>query len=510
MKKKKFIKLVLCLCCIGGVATVFSMKKSFKSNKTVSTKSQKKNRVTKTVSKKETNGVVYLKADANGKLKEEDTGSDVPISVKITYFLNNKKISAKDISGKSGKIKIRFDYKNLRKELVTVDEKQMSMPVPFMMISTVVMPTDTFSNIKVSNGKIMKDEEQSIAVGMAFPDLKKSLKLANYKVTQDIDLPDYVEITAEAKDFELSFTANIVGSMGLSDLDSNSFDDVDQMLENVNKMGDASDNLVDGSAQLLSGIKAYQKGVKAYTNGVEKIKEGIHSLNQSLKSLSISDDSEMELVKEASKTLAQDAKTLGTNFIKLEGQITIVERSAQIQAKNQAVEEFNEGLEQAVAEGTIDEEQKKKLQGKIDFHGIKITLDDIESNASENVKLLEDIGKQMKILSSFLSKISKMSKGMTQLTKGINAIDKGTRNLTKNNKSMTQGIKTLVGGTSQLSKGVRTFDQEGINKIEDLSQNELTQLLKNFKALQKAEIQYKDNQKELGNEASYVIETESI
>ncbi|MGI6500752.1 MAG: hypothetical protein ACOX1S_07710 [Anaerostipes sp.] len=509
MKKKKIIMLVVCICCIAGVIVVFSTRESSQSSKTVSTKSQKKKKVTKTETKKETNGVVHLKADANGNLKE-DTGSDVPISVKVTYYLNDKKISAKEISGKSGKIKIRFDYKNLRKELVTVDGKQMSMPVPFMMISTVVMPTDTFSNIKVSNGKIMKDEEQSIAVGMAFPDLKKSLKLGNYKVTQDIDLPDYVEITAEAKDFELSFTANIVGSMGLSDLDSKSFDDVDQMLENVNKMGDASDTLVDGSVQLLSGMKSYQKGIKAYTSGVKKIEEGIHSLNQSLKSLSFSDDSGMELVKEALKTLAQDAKSLGTNVMKLEGQIAIVEKSAETQAKTQALEEFNEGLEQAEADGTIDEEQKEKLQGKIDFDGIKITLDDIESNESENMKLLEDIGKQTKILSAFSSKLFKMSKGMAQLTKGIDAIDKGTRSLTKNNKSITKGMKTLVGGTSQLSKGMKTFDQEGINKIEDLSQNELTQLLKNFKALQKAEIQYKDNQKELGNEASYVIETESI
>ena len=67
---------------------------------------------------------VYTKLDAEGKnyktivttkeeeIKQENTDKELPLETKITYTLDGKEISAKDLAGKSGKVSIKIEYKN--------------------------------------------------------------------------------------------------------------------------------------------------------------------------------------------------------------------------------------------------------------------------------------------------------------------------------------------------------------------------------------------------------------
>ncbi|MFR0791020.1 MAG: hypothetical protein ACLSHW_10705 [Lachnospiraceae bacterium] len=65
---------------------------------------------------------------------------------------------------------------------------------------------DHASDIKVKNGKVMDIDGQKLVVGYACPGLTKSLKLTTYEPTEDIDIPEYVEVTADVTDFSLDFT----------------------------------------------------------------------------------------------------------------------------------------------------------------------------------------------------------------------------------------------------------------------------------------------------------------
>ena len=46
---------------------------------------------------------------------------ELPVNVKISYTLDGKSIQPEDLSGKSGKLGIRFDYKNTTEENVTIN-----------------------------------------------------------------------------------------------------------------------------------------------------------------------------------------------------------------------------------------------------------------------------------------------------------------------------------------------------------------------------------------------------
>ena len=121
----------------------------------------------------------------------------LPVNVRITYYLEGQEVSAEKIAGKTGKVKIRFDYEN-------------NTDVPFMVLSAAMLPADVFSDVEVTNGRLMDLGDQKAVIGFAFPGLMDTLKLVDYEPTEEIELPEYVEIEARAEDFALDFTASVV------------------------------------------------------------------------------------------------------------------------------------------------------------------------------------------------------------------------------------------------------------------------------------------------------------
>ena len=87
---------------------------------------------------------VKWKADGNDIYYQGTTTKESPVTTKITYYLDGKKIEPDKLAGKSGKVKIRIDYTN--------NEKDGDVYVPFMVISGMVLNED-FTNIKSNQRK---------------------------------------------------------------------------------------------------------------------------------------------------------------------------------------------------------------------------------------------------------------------------------------------------------------------------------------------------------------------
>ena len=108
----------------------------------------------------------------------EGTGSEeLPVDVNISYELDGQPIEPEELAGKSGSLKIRFDYKNKTTQTIKIEGKEEQVSVPFAVISTMLLSEDHASNIKVENGKVMDIDGQKLVVGYACPGLTKSLKL---------------------------------------------------------------------------------------------------------------------------------------------------------------------------------------------------------------------------------------------------------------------------------------------------------------------------------------------
>ena len=99
------------------------------------------------------------------------------------------------------------------------------------MMTAMILPAETFSNVEITNGQIISDGNNDIAVGVGFPGLAESLKLQDVEELKDVDFPDYAELTADVKDFSLAMTATVATTGLLDDLDLadvNSTEDIEK------------------------------------------------------------------------------------------------------------------------------------------------------------------------------------------------------------------------------------------------------------------------------------------
>lgn len=534
---------------------------------------------------KNTEGDEEYTQNADGTITWENKGEDIsyegtsnqqlPVTTKVTYYLDGKEIKPEDLAGKSGKVKIRFDYTNNESRTVNIDGKDVGVKVPFLAASMLMLPGDKFKNVKVSGGKVMADQDQSIVIGTAFPGLADSLELKDYEATKDIDLKDYVEITADVENFELNFTATAISTCGLSDMKDGDLDDVNDMIDGVKEMTDASDELVDAMGQLSTGAGTLQDYLSQYTSGVSQVDAGAQALAEGLSELDEqvttlmgslsaagSDDTIAQAVTQIQKdlgilqqelgsvtTLAEYVNTIRENVTTAKSEldkinVTDLETEASNQAKEKAKNAVNtaiseteastkkdvmdrlketesyksltseqqEELEKAVntASGTSSSAEKECDSMNISLtnaSGAKTAIDQavnalaevkaMQVDTTTAQKALADLVTQFTALSNSFSDMldmaeigGKLQSAISQLAQGAATLSTGTSQLSYVGTQLNTGAGTLAQGASLLEAGMKTFDEEGIEKLGDLAGDDLANVLNHFKAVKEAEKTY--------------------
>lgn len=222
-----------------------------------------------------------------------------PVTQKVTYYLDGKEISPEDLAGKSGKVKIRFDYTNTTSYTETVNGEKQTVSVPFAAVTGLVLG-DGFENIEVTNGKAEVSDSSSVVLGYALPGLKDSLGIKDGDLDGDVNIPEYMEMTADVKNFSMpaamTFVVNASDYVSTDGIDTSDLDDM------INDLKDASTQLQDGSKTLAegtdtlsdglstlqsklgtfaSGVGTLQSGLKTYTDGVSTLSGGLNTLGNS-------------------------------------------------------------------------------------------------------------------------------------------------------------------------------------------------------------------------------------
>lgn len=286
-------------------------------------------------------GTITWAANGSDIYYQGKSNEDLPVDVKITYKLDGEEIEPSELAGKSGKVTIRFDYTNKTKQTVTVDGKNSEVISPFVMLSGMILPVDKFSNVQVENGKVISEGSNQIVVGYAVPGFKQCLQdgINDSKIEtalDNIDVPDYVEVTADVTDFELAMTMTVAASdlLGTSTEDAieevKDKADVSSITDSVDKLADSADQLEDGSGKITNGLETLKDGtyslsdgaatladgaasLETYTSqladGTSKISTAMGSLDEGIKSIK----SGSSALNDGAKTLAAGAKTLDTS-----------------------------------------------------------------------------------------------------------------------------------------------------------------------------------------------------
>ena len=257
------------------------------------------------------NGNTYTWNAKGNDVYYEGTGTkQLPVSVKLRYELDGQEMSAKDMEGKSGHLKLTISFTNNYSEVKNINGKSIVIHPSYLAGGMLNMSTGNFTNVKCESGKIVNDGTNEMLAFANIPGLNETLRSAGLdKVNNQLGISDDVTVEADVNNFDLG--SIMVGMTNEIDLASElgEIGSVSELTDGINQLIEADDQLIDGSKQLYDGttqlkeqaapltgssdqvrqlssgaiqlndgVKALQTGLTAYTNGVSALDAGVDQL----------------------------------------------------------------------------------------------------------------------------------------------------------------------------------------------------------------------------------------
>lgn len=350
-----------------------------------------------------------------------------PVTQKVTYYLDGKEISPEDLAGKSGKVKIRFDYTNTTSYTETVNGEKQTVSVPFAAITGLVLG-DGFENIEVTNGKAEVSDSSSVVLGYALLGLKDSLGIKDKDLDGDVNIPEYMEMTADVENFSMpaamTFVVNASDYVSTDGIDTSDIDDMindlkdasTQLQDGSKTLAEGTDTLADGLSTLqsklgtfASGVGTLKSGLKTYTDGVSTLSGGLNKLNSNVPTLSngittlnssaksLNDGVALLNATVSAKFTDSEKKTLldqvhstlesQKSEIEKQAQTTVASQKTAIQKQAQSAVDLQKTDIQKQAQSTVADQKEdieKKAQAAVDDQ-----KEQIKSVAAETVKQQE-------------------------------------------------------------------------------------------------------------------------
>ena len=343
----------------------------------------------------EENGKLIWKAEGEDIYYQGNSNKELPIECKITYKLNGEEISKEDIIGKSGVVKIKFEFTNKEQREVLINGKMQTMYVPFVVGMGTVIDNENNKNIEITNGKAIDNGNKSMIFGVALPGMQESLGINK----NTIEIPSTIEISMETKNFEMNEIYCFATPKLIEEDDIELFNNVDKIYSMANELKDGSNQLVQGSKQL--------------SNGASKLNNGTHELSKELNAQiakyenarnKLANKEELEekivsIINSEMKKLMPELQTLAEeeakNVVKanLKGENGLEEKTAQtaLAFTKTAINTKLQELANSNAEITIPEELMNQIQ-----NDLLIALKNVESK--QDVQVLENTIKELIII----------------------------------------------------------------------------------------------------------------
>ena len=324
--------------------------------------------------KPEVSGKTYTWNSASNDVYYEGTSTKtLPVQVKVSYKLDGKDISGKDLIGKSGKLEIHISLKNTQSKTVNVNGRQTRIHPFYMAAGVLDLSTDHFSNVKCENGKILSEGNNTMVAFVSVPGLQDTLESSGMEVARDLHIQDEFTITCDAKEFELgpimfAMTPEVP---------------VDK-LKNINSMDDLTnglDELTNASAQLLDGTSQLSQGTATFNGKMQELVNGVPTLTNGVSALK---NGTQELVSGSSK-LYSGLKDLNTGMNQAkEGTAKLNKATDGLGTLVSGVDEINTNM-QALAKGLQD--GSNELNASLDIKQLSQLLTSVSSLPDEIIAL---------------------------------------------------------------------------------------------------------------------------
>ena len=364
-----------------------------------------------------------------------------PVTQKVTYYLDGKEISPEDLAGKSGKVKIRFDYTNTTSYTETVNGEKQTVSVPFAAVTGLVLG-DGFENIEVTNGKAEVSDSSSVVLGYALPGLKDSLGIKDGDLDGDVNIPDYMVMTADVENFSMpaamTFVVNASDYVSTDGIDTSDLDDM------INDLKDASTQLQDGSKTLAEGTDTLADGLSTLQSKLGTFASGVGTLQSGLKTYT-----------DGVSTLSGGLNTLGNST----------------GALVDGADKLNSGAGQlASGSATLKDGVKSYTDGASQLNTGLNQLNDNTGSLATGVTSLND---GAKTLSDGINAANKgaagVSAGAAQLKTSIDTAKTGADSLAAGAKQVDEGVGQLTQSLSDMPETIKNNINKSLEQLNDLN-----------------------------------------
>ena len=452
-----------------------------------------------------------------------ETNKNLPVTCHIKYELDGNEAEAKDIVGKTGKVKITLEYTNNEVHTVKVNGKNVKMYTPFVVVAGTIFDNTENSNIKISSGKVIENGNKTIAIGLAVPGMQESLGISSDK----FNIPSNIEFEMDAKDFEMNNIVAFATPKLLETEDLKMFDELDKIYSQVNTLQSSSRQLVDGANQVKDGAKQLDEGANTLKSGISVAYNGASTIktavakstnsllndksdaldSKTLESIGVSASktalatisSQSEAIgssakEQATETIKKQLSSIGTSA-KEQAQATIKEQLSSIgtSAKKQATESIKEQLS-SIGKQAETEAANVQLTDK-QIAGIKAQVKANLEKDSNYIAMSEDMQaivlqySQASAVSAAKSTVTTTAKQVANKTAQSTAMQvaqsvanqtaktvagtvanqvKGAAlsQVASQMSSLTDGLTELTSGLAQLNEGAGTLT-EGTSTLAD-------------------------------------------
>ena len=442
---------------------------------------------------------------------EGKSDAALPVTTRVTYYLNGVETAPDDLAGQSGRVRIRFDYTNHTRETVTVDGQEYTVSVPFTAITAVILDGDKFSNIEADNGKVMELDGQTAVLGTAMPGLADSLRLTEFEPLEDTEIPAYFEVSADVTDFSLDFTATILTPSALDDLDTGDLSDLDDLSDTLDDLTDAADALTDGTGALADGVQALYDGFHQYADGVQGLNEGAEALADGLTQLYSSGTALVDGANALRDGLSAVSSAVGSmtsgdagsseeSMAAMQAQLAPTMEAYGTALVNDVV--YDEDFLAALAAANLTEDQQKAVMGAV---GVTMgealqketpaMVQGVAGTVSGAImgQMGEGIGQLQTGLDQLASGSAELARGadtyvkaVGQVSQGADALAEGSAQLDDASDAMYEGLAELHDGAQELHDGVQEFSDKSSGDLSDDLGSGLRNVVRRLKAVQQA------------------------
>ena len=240
--------------------------------------------------------VVYVFTDANGQVskvmdsiliendketeeaEKAESAKDLPVTIKVSYSLDGKAIAPEELAGKSGHLSIDVTFTDNAYEVREINGKNEKIYVPFMASTVMVLDSEKYSNVTVSNGRVVFDGARYAVAGIALPGLKEDLQLDAELEKEKDKIPESVKIEADVEDCEISGMYMLLSNSVFSDLSVDTDEKLEELRDDLGKIDDAMEALMNGSDELYNGLDKLLTGSNTFSDGLTQLTDGLDTL----------------------------------------------------------------------------------------------------------------------------------------------------------------------------------------------------------------------------------------